>query len=145
MSLYESKYPYMAKQAVERLKYLIGKKARFEITEKKGKRTYKQNSYLHALLGKFALEYHDTLEHCKQEIFKRIVNPDIFCYEVQNIAGKRTALRSSSDLDTKELTIAIERFRDYSSGKLGLYLPEPHETEYLQAIESEIKEYQRWL
>ena len=92
-------------------------------------------------MTKFAIEYFDTVEYVKQEIFKRIVNPEIFCMKVTNLKGKRTALRSSSDLDTKELTIAIERFRDYSSVELGLYLPEPNETEYLEAIEAEAQKY----
>ena len=139
--LYDLKHSYQAKQAIARLKQLIVKGARIELTERTGKRTYKQNRYLHLLLTKFAIEYFDTVEYVKQEIFKRIVNPEIFCMEVTNLKGKRTALRSSSDLDTKELTIAIERFRDYSSVELGLYLPEPNETEYLEAIEAEAQKY----
>jgi len=147
MSLFDLKHTYQAKQAVARLKKLITKGARIELTERTGKRTYKQNRYLHLLLTKFAIEYHDTIEYVKQEIFKRIVNPELFSIEVENIKGKRTALRSSSDLDTKELTIAIEKFRDYSSAELGLYLREPHETEYLESIEAEAQKYdnKRWL
>ena len=140
--LYDLKHSYQAKQAITRLKQLIGKGARIELTERTGKRTYKQNRYLHLLLTKFAMEYYDTVEYVKQEIFKRIVNPEMFCIEVTNLKGKRTALRSSSDLDTKELTLAIERFRDYSvKSELGLYLPEPNETEYLEAIEAEAQKY----
>lgn len=140
--LYDLKHSYQAKQAIARLKQLIVKGARIELIERTGKRTYKQNRYLHLLLTKFAMEYYDTVEYVKQEMFKRLVNPEIFCMEVTNLKGKRTALRSTADLDTKELTIAIERFRDYSvKSELGLYLPEPHETEYLEAIEAEAQKY----
>ena len=47
--------------------------------------------------------------------------------------------RSTADLDTKELTTAIDKFRDYSSAEAGIYLPEPKDLAILQDIEIELK------
>ena len=71
-------------RAKERLEYLIEKKKTFEITEKKPKRTYSQNNYIHLLFAWFALEYGETPEYVKQEMFKKIVNPQIFRTEYAN-------------------------------------------------------------
>ena len=72
-------------RAKERLAFLIEKKKTFEITEKKPKRTYSQNNYIHLLFAWFALEYGETPEYVKQEMFKKIVNPQIFRTECREI------------------------------------------------------------
>ena len=50
-----------------------------------------------------------------------------------------------NDKNTGEMTLAIERFRDWASQEAGIYLPEPHETEMLEQIEIEIKKHERYL
>jgi len=52
--------------------------------------------------------------------------------------------QSSSSLDSKEMTDAIQRFRIYAS-KHGLYLPEPNEYDYLIDIQNEIEKYKEYL
>lgn len=102
---------------------------------------------MHVLFGFFAAEYGETMDYIKQEMFKKIVNPEIFKTEYANkVTGEvRVAWRSTSDLDTGELTIAIDRFRDYASKEAGIYLPEPNEEDFLKSCEIEIertKQYQ---
>ena len=129
-------------KAITRIKKLLENKAVIEIIEKKPKRTYKQNRYLHLILGFFSLETGYTLEETKQEIFKKIVNPSLF-YERE--VGEIVSIqrwRSSAALDTSEMTIAIEKFRDYSSSQAGIYLPSPDEKEFLNSIEIELKNNQ---
>lgn len=124
--------------------FLISKKKRFELTEKKGNKTPKQNRYLHLILGWFALEYGDKLDYVKQEIFKEIVNKDIFKTEFTNVkTGEiRIDWRSWSDLDTREAALSITRFRNYSSQEAGIYLPEANELAQLKSIEEELSKYE---
>lgn len=130
-------------QAIDRMKYLLGKNAKIEINEKRKNRTYSQNNYLHLILGRFALEYGETLEYVKQVIFKQWVNEDIFKYErVNEKTGEyREAYKSTAQLNTKEMSEAIERFRNYAAKNLDLYLPEPKDLTHLEEIENQLEQY----
>jgi hypothetical protein len=116
-----------------------------DLTAKKEQRTIPQNRYLHLILGWFAIETGNTLGFVKQEYFKRYINPDLFVVEIDDKhLGKVSVLRSSRDLNTAEMTTAIERFRNWSSAEAGVYLPSPDEQAFLQSIEIEMlrqKEY----
>lgn len=116
-----------------------------DLTAKKEQRTIPQNRYLHLILGWFAIETGNTLGFVKQEYFKRHINPDLFVVEIDDKhLGKVSVLRSSRDLNTAEMTTAIERFRNWSSAEAGVYLPSPDEQAFLQSIEIEMlrqKEY----
>ena len=113
--------------------------------KKKVKRTYRQNNYLHLILSWFAAETGYTLEDVKREYFKKHCNPNIFIRETKGKLGEIASIRSSSDLDSKEMTIAIDRFRDWSSKEAGIYLPEANEDEFLKHIEIEISRMERWI
>lgn len=137
--IYKTENTHHRQRAIIRFKNLIEKKAIIELVEKKPKRTIQQNRYLHLILGWFAFETGYTPEEVKQYIFKQIVNPEIF-YDGE--IGEIVAVqrwRSTADLDTKELTTAIDKFRDYSSAEAGIYLPEPKDLAILQDIEIELK------
>lgn len=116
-----------------------------ELSAKKKKRTLPQNAYLHLILGWFAMETGNRLEFVKQEYFKRYINPEIFVTEItDDFLGKVQVLRSSRDLDTAEMTTAIDRFRNWSAAEAKIYLPSPNEHDFLQEIEKEMlrqKEY----
>lgn len=117
-----------------------------ELTAKKPKRTLPQNAYLHLILGWFALETGNTLHFVKQGYFKRLVNPDIFVQEVEDgYLGRVKVLKSSIDLNTAEMTTAIERFRSWASQEAGIYLPSPDEQAFLQAIEIEMLKQKEYL
>jgi hypothetical protein len=145
--IYNAKNSFDCIKAEERLKYLISNEKKFELTEKKPLRTLSQNNYLHLILSYFALEYGETAEYTKQKIFKKIVNPQIFITEyVNRKSGEiREELRSTGDLDTKELTDAINRFMDYSSKIAGIYLPRPEDVLYLEEIEKQISNQKQYL
>ena len=106
-----------------------------ELTKKHEQRTINQNSYLHLILGWFANEYGCTLDEVKVRFFKRKVNSNIFLKE-----GKKGdyVLRSTRELTTKEMTDAIDRFRNWSASEAGIYLPSPNETQFLNHIQREI-------
>lgn len=134
------------KRAGERYRFLQDKGAKIELTERRKKRTVSQNSYLHALFGHFAIETGNTMEWVKQKYFKLYCNKELFVREKNDeFLGRVKYTRSSADLDTGEMTLAIERFRDWASREAGIYLPEPHETEMLEQIEIEMKRHERYL
>jgi len=141
--IFDTSRPTDRKEAVKRLNHLFSKNAKIEVLEKRKNRTYSQNNYLHLILGWFALEYGDTMEEIKQEIFKKIVNPDLFEVEFINYkTGEvRMRWRSTSELNTVEMSTAIERFRNYSVNRFNLYLPEPKDIAHLETIENELEKY----
>lgn len=142
--IYNSSNPLQKKQAIEKLNYFIAKGKTFELKAKHPKRSISQNSYLHLILTWFAIETGYSLEEVKQEIFKKHVNPATF-YEGEfegKIQGfKVERWRSTANLDTAEMILVIDRFRNFSSQELGIYLPEPRELALLQDLENEISKH----
>jgi hypothetical protein len=134
-------------RARTRLEKLIENKSKFELTEKKPVRSVSQNAYLHLIIGWFAIEYGETIDYVKRMIFKKLVNPKIFIFERENkkTKEKRKELRSSADLDSAEMTTAIDRFRDYSSKEFGVYLPEAGEMDFLNEIKTQIENNKNYL
>lgn len=62
------------------------------------------------------------------------VNQQLYEY----VKNKEVFMRSSRELNTEEMTISIEKFRNYSSVEAGVYLPEPSDLNFLQEIEMEM-------
>lgn len=132
-------------RAKEKLNYLIENGKTFELTEKKKTRSVSQNSYLHLLFSWFALETGYTAEEVKQEIFKKIVNPNTFYDGEYGQLVKVERWRSTADLNTEEMNLCIDRFRDYSSKEAGIYLPEPHDLSVLDEIKLQIENNKKYL
>ncbi len=84
------------------------------LTKINKKRTSSQNRYLHALFTLFGGEWGWTTNEAKT-VVKRALG---YIYEYQG----ETFLMQTRFMDTKELTIFIDRFRNYSSAN-GFYLP----------------------
>lgn len=138
--LYDSSNIIDLQRANRRFKQLCDSGKIFELSEKKPLRSLQQNAYLHLLLGWFACEYGCTIEYAKQKYFKILCNPETFIIEVDDkFLGKVKILKSTSGLDVGQMTLAIERFRNWSNTEAFIYLPEPHETTFLQAIEIEMQ------
>jgi hypothetical protein len=128
------------KAAFEKLTEYVG---RVELKKLHPKRSLNQNNYLHLILSMFAMNFGYTLEEAKQ--LYKAVNEDVYCYIITK-PDKSTllVLRSSAELDTKEMTDSIEKFRNYSA-EAGCYLPAPNEQEYLDHIANEIEKHKTWL
>ena len=137
---------FEAKKAQTKLEQLIKKGAKIELIEKRAIRSVKQNSYLHAVITIFAIEYGETIEYTKQQIFKATVNAEIFIYERANkkTGEVREDLRSSKDVSTQEMNVAIERFRNFASEN-GIYIMDADEFKQnyflVQQMEEENKMY----
>ncbi len=117
-----------------------------EVVRKNPKRSLAQNAYLHLILGLYASEFGYTLEDVKYDIFKREVNPDIFRRVRKNRRGEDVEyMRSSTDLDKAEMTMAIEKFRNYSSAVAGLYIPAPDEHQALIYAQQQVEKYKEFI
>ena len=139
MSLYDLSNPLQKEQFKLRAAKLSEGGKIVELTEKKPKRSLRQNAYLHTCLGYFASETGNTLEYVKQKYFKLLCNKDIFVREVDDkYLGHIKVLRSSADLDSAEMTTAIERFRNWSASEAGVYIASPEEERLIQLMELEI-------
>lgn len=121
----------------DRVNFLFHARKKVEVLERREVRTLAQNNYLHLILSWYALETGYTLEEVKQDIFKRQICRDIFLI----IKGGREVFRSTADINTLEMTNAIERFRNHSANDLGIYLPAPHEEALLLQMEYEVRRF----
>lgn len=131
-------------KATTRFNYLINSKKTIELKEKRKKRSISQNSYLHLILSAFGLEFGYTSAEVKQYFFKELINSDIFNNGEKHGLLTIQEWRSSADLNTKELTTAIDRFLDYSA-KQGYLLPDPKNLVFIQQLENEIKNNKQFL
>jgi len=147
MAIYNLSLHYDIKKAVARIKYLARHKKAVEIKEIKPTITKKLRGYLHVILTAYALEYGETIEYVKQRIFKRQLSSDIFIYQRVNPKDNSTrkVLKSSEEIPTDKLVIAIERFKDYSAKEMGFVLPDPDEKTYVLEILKAERENKRWL
>lgn len=137
--IYDLSNDLQAEQFKARIKLLLSKKPVVELSEKKPRRTVSQNNYLHLILSYFAVETGNTLEWVKQQYFKRLVNSDIFVREKEDkFTGNTLYWRSSSDLNTQEMNVAITRFRNWSAETAGIYLPDANEERLLQLMQIDI-------
>lgn len=135
--IFNAKIQPEREKAIERFKWLIENEKTFELTVKNPKRSISQNSYAHLLFSWFGLHFGYTLEEVKQEIYKKVVNPELFYIEQIEGIVNIERWRSTSDLDTAETTLCIDRFRDFAA-QHGLYLPQPSDLAALREIEREL-------
>lgn len=130
-----------------RTEALLARRAVVECSERKPRRSSPQNRYLHVLLGEFAMQTGCTLSHVKTQYFKRHCNPALFVrVGYDKLTHKEVEiLRSSRDLDTGEMTTAIERFRNWAAMEAGIDLPSPEDTGWIEFIEREMQHLRVWL
>lgn len=117
-----------------------------DLTEKKPKRSLPQNKYLHVILAYFGTQTGNTLEWIKQQYYKKLVNPDLFIREKEDkYLGRIKVLRSSADLDTSEMSLSIDRFRNWPAQEAGVYIPAADEAILIQQMEIEIERSKEFL
>jgi hypothetical protein len=144
--IYDLKNNFNIENLRTRIEFLIKKQKVVELTEKKLQRSLQQNKYLHVILAYFGCQTGNTMEYVKQKYFKILVNPQTFIRDVDDkFLGKIKVLRSSADLDTCEMTVCIERFRNWSAGEAGIYLPSANEAEQIQQMEIEVDKNKMYL
>ena len=100
---------------------MIQKGEKVEIRKIQKQRTVRQNSYLHCCLGLFCAETGYTIDEAK-ELFS-LQLPDILRYSKREMNFRK----STAELDTKEMTILIDKIREMALDQLGLYIPSSEE------------------
>lgn len=144
--IFDLSNPLQCENFKVRVNKLYREQKTVELTEKKPIRTIQQNRYLHLILGFFSSQYGCSLDYTKTNYFKILCNKDLFVRESDDkYLGKITIIRSSSSLDTSEMTIAIERFRNWSSSEAGIYLPDANEDKLLTYAQQEVERYKQYL
>ena len=104
----------------------------------KKKRTNNQNSYLHLVITLYAIEMGNTLEEMKTDLKRE-------CQFMRYEKNGNHYLKSSADLDTKEMTDWIEWIKN-KAGMQGIHLPSPDDyTRNWQEIEREIEAHKHYL
>lgn len=138
--LFDLQNELQAENFKKRCNALFKKKSVVELTEKRPQRTLRQNSYLHAALGYFGMQFGYKLDEVKTWYFKETCNPELFVrYKTDSITGEqRKVHRSSAELTTDEMTLAIERFRNWAADAAGVYIPSPEEHRLVEQMEIEV-------
>lgn len=143
--LYDLHNPLDRERFKRRCNALFVKQGIVELSEKT-QRSTQQNRYLHLLLGYLAMETGNTLDYVKEVFYKRTANKELFVREKEDdILGRIEYLRSSAELSKEEMTLSIDRLRDWSSQTAGIYLPAANEQEFLASIEYELSKYRQWV
>lgn len=123
--------------ARSRITHLARKGKKVEITLKE-ERSLNQNSYLHLLLGDFAMQTGYNLEEAKM-IYKKI-NSDIYIYKKNNI----TFIRSSADIGKEKMAQTIDKFIEYAAMQ-GVNLPPAENAEWRSLVEKQMQQNRRYL
>lgn len=118
---------------------MLERNADVELTEKK-QRSLKQNSYMHVAIAYFASVTGYDAEYVKREYFKKECNRELFLVDKYDAILRRNTedYRSSRDLTKEEMTLAIERFRNWSAREAELYIPSADEYNENKQIQREI-------
>lgn len=117
-----------------------------ELKEKDVARTLKQNSYLHLIISYFASQYGCGADEAKMDFYKRRCNRELFERWRRNKRGDPVPyLRSSADLTKEEMTLSIDRFRNWSVSEAGIYLPSKEDGEMLTYAMQEIERNKEYL
>ena len=143
--LYDLNTRLGAESARTRLAHLIERGVVVELTEKRPTRTLAQNSYLHVLLAYFASQTGNTLEWVKQQYYKRTCNPDLYIGEREDrLLGRVQYVRSSRELRTDEMSLSIDRFKNWAAEN-GIYLPDAEDNAAITEAQTEIERYKTYL
>lgn len=103
------------------------------------KRSNPQNRYLHFALQYFAHCYGCTLIEAKEIYFKQYACRDIFLVETEDKNGRSVKyFRSSAELNTAEMSSAIQNFIAYASCN-GIEIPPPDDELGIRYCEREIE------
>lgn len=103
-----------------------------EIKEIRSKRTINQNSYLHVCFSIIALDLGYTLQEIKTVLKRQ--------YGMTYEKNGNKFLKSTTELDTVEMTHFIDWLREFSMDQFGVYIPTSEE--YIEnqiAIEKQIQ------
>ena len=112
---YDAQKTYDIEKSKEYLNKLIKDKVCYELKKIVKKRSTIQNAYLHVLISIWGNHHGLLLEEAKKVIKEEIG----YTYEKKG----RTFLMLTRNMNSKELTVFIDKFRDWSVKVCDYYLP----------------------
>ena len=109
-------------------------------------RSLRQNAYLHTIIAFFAYEIGETMQYVKDNYYKVHCNPDLYVVKrFDTRLGKDMEyVKSSSELSKEEMTLSIQRFRDFASQQ-GVYIPSADEHKYVKEMASIVEQNKSWI
>ena len=133
--------------AKTKLAGLIKRGCLVELSEKKARRSLSQNNYLHLILSYFACRSGNTLEWVKMNYYKLECNRSLFVREKWDATLQRPVgyVRSSADLTTEEMSLSIDRFKDWSAQVAEIALPDAEDAAQIAAAQVEVERNKRWI
>ena len=144
--IYNLSNPYDVERFKGWVDKMIAERRVVEAKRKDENRTIKQNSYLHLIISYFATQYGCGADEAKIDFYKRRCNRDLFERYRRNRRGDPVPyLRSSADLTKEEMTLSIDRFRNWSSSVAGIYLPSPEDGEMMIYMMQEVERNKEFL
>ena len=86
------------------------------------------------------------MEYVKRNYYKILCNPDTFIRERDDkYLGRVKYLRSSSELDSSEFALTVDRFRNWCASNAGVYIPIPDEERLIQLMELEVERNKKFI
>ena len=144
--IYNLSNPYDVERFKGWVDKMIAERKVVDAKRKDENRTIKQNSYLHLIISYFATQYGCGADEAKIDFYKRRCNRDLFERWRRNRRGDPVpCLRSSADLTKEEMTLSIDRFRNWSSSVAGIYLPSPEDGEMMIYMMQEVERNKEFL
>lgn len=116
-----------------------------ELKEYSEPRKLSRNSYAHLLIKVFALELGLTLKYAKENVFKQIVNEDIFVINIFENNENIIKLKSFKDLTDKDLKTAIDRFKNFCVSELNIYFEEFENDLGIEKMRNFVEQNKTWL
>lgn len=144
--MYNTSNPLEAQNLRLRVDKLIEHGEMVELISKKP-RSLKANAYLHTILSYFGLQTGNTLDEVKSYYFKRVVNRDLFVRQKHDdiLDTDREYLISTAKLTKEEMSLAITRFRNWSSNVAGIYIPSSDEYIAIMHMQHEVDNAKQYL
>lgn len=104
---------------INRTSVLIHEGVKVELTKTKAKRSIKQNAYMHIVFNLWAINYGDTLKEAKTDLKRE--------YGMYYTKNNKHYLKSTADLNTKEMTTFIDWIRNRASKEGGFHISDAEE------------------
>ena len=131
---YDFSKPFDIERCKAFLNKLIEKRAKVELTQKREKRTLNQNSLFHAWIRVFQEHTGEpSFEDCKRDV-KRVI------LGVREVVNKFTGEVQTDDyrtsqMDTRQLSDFMQKFKAWADTEFGCYLPTPDDIGFEDMIE----------
>ena len=144
--IYNLKNPYEVERFKQWARKMVEGQKIIEAKRKDESRTLSQNNYLHLIIAYFASQYGCGADEAKIDFYKRRCNRDIFERWRKNRRGDPVPyLRSSADLTKEEMSLSIDRFRNWSSAEAGIYLPQREDLDMMIYMRQEVERNKEYL